>query len=596
MTITAKIAAILLAIFMALFAGAWLILSLSMRPGFERLETEAHVRDLGRVQAFLQSRARDIQARTLDYAHLDDTYAFFNGVRPSYLVDNFPDEWFANYGVDLLAFADERGRLLWARGRQDDGAMVSSAGAARDLLENARDASPDPGAAVGGVAWTSDGPYLFSAARATRTGGVGEPRGYVILAKRVSRQALRGQVQLDLSLIPATSPPPQLAAHFASLNGETPETWTQDNNARSLIPLQDATGALSGAVLAERPRELAMKSANAMDLAVALFALMVAAALAVLWFLLRHMMLARIVRLERHLRAQSTADTLAPHEARPSKDEIGRLTDAYNALAKRLHDTAAREHKAILDREAAATANRMKSDFLANISHQLRTPLDSVIGYAELIEEELVDLGVSSVNEDLLKVRHSARHLITLVNEILDLSKIEAGRFEISPQSFMVEEMLHAALATAKATAREHNAKMSADIAKDLGTAYSDEQRLRQCLVSVLSQACAAAKDGEVSLRAVRAREGGVGVLRFEIRDSGPALAEAEAARVFDAFAPMDHASKRPHATDLSLAVTGRIMRLIGGSIDIRSDGGGSTFVLTVPASLADPALAHKAA
>src|SRR5262249_26998594 len=119
MPIAIKTAAALFAIFLALFAGAWIIVENAVQPGFEQLETEAHARDRARVETFLQSRARDLHARASDYAHWDDTYAYFGGTRPSFLIENFPDDWFANYGVDLLIFADERGRMLWTRSRDE---------------------------------------------------------------------------------------------------------------------------------------------------------------------------------------------------------------------------------------------------------------------------------------------------------------------------------------------------------------------------------------------------------------------------------------------------------------------------------------------
>src|SRR5262249_9065574 len=160
------------------------------------------------------------------------------------------------------------------------------------------------------------------------------------------------------------------------------------------------------------------------------------------------------------------------------------LTDAYNALVHRARESKARELEANLQREAAAAANRMKSDFLANLSHQLRTPLDSIIGYAELVEEELQESGVDIAGEDIQNVRVSARQLLSLINEVLDLAKIEAGRLDIRPQAFVVEEMLYAAVETGKALARETGARFEANLSANLGVANSDEQRVRQCLIN----------------------------------------------------------------------------------------------------------------
>src|SRR5512147_836588 len=116
MSITTKIAAALLAIFLVLFAGAWLILDRAVRPSFERMEAADNARDLARVEATLRNQLRDLDARTLDYSRWDDTYEYMRGRDPRFLSTNFDAAWFGAYGVDLLAFADSSGRILWAQG------------------------------------------------------------------------------------------------------------------------------------------------------------------------------------------------------------------------------------------------------------------------------------------------------------------------------------------------------------------------------------------------------------------------------------------------------------------------------------------------
>jgi signal transduction histidine kinase len=579
MPITLKTAAALFAIFVTLFIGASVILENSVEPGFQRLENTAHARDGARIQAFLETSARDLEARAVDYAHWDDTYDFFGGSRPSFLVDNFPDEWFANYGIDMLAFADERGRILWTRSLEDDGNLTSNPDATQAILADARRGVPRAQGLSEGVAWSQTGPYLYAAARATPTSGAGAQRGYVILAKRISRQSLRNQVQLDLSLVHASDAPSDLRARMANLTTSA-ATWTENNITRSMVGLRSADGEVTGAVLEERPSELAKLGTRSMDLALALFALMSALGLVALWILLREIVISRIVRLQHHLEAQSNA--LTPYAAKPSSDEIGRLTDAYNGLVERLHDSAQREHQANLEREAAAAANRMKSDFLANLSHQLRTPLDSIIGYAELVEEELEEAGVEVAGTDIQNVRFSARHLLSVVNEILDLAKIEAGRLEITPQAFVIDEMLFAAVETAKPLARENGATFELKVEGDLGVAVTDEQRLRQCLFNVIAHACTTAKGGHVTLTAARDAD----ALRFEVHDTGPPMSEVEISRAFEPFAQVQGGRHR-HGADLGLAVTGKLMTLIRGRIGVRSsESEGTTFFLLVPANL----------
>jgi signal transduction histidine kinase len=295
----------------------------------------------------------------------------------------------------------------------------------------------------------------------------------------------------------------------------------------------------------------------------------------------------RLLRLEHHFNAQAAIPEplLAEDD---TGDEIARLTQSYNALVTRLKDTTARQVAAELQREAEAAANRMKSDFLANISHELRTPLNAVIGYAELIKEELGEQGVSHADEDLTRIVKAARRLLVLVNEILDLSKIEVGRLEMRLESFKVEEMLERALSGVQPLADSQSAVLELTSHGDLGVAYSDEFRVRQCVINVLATACKFAPNGAVSLHASRDEEH----LRFEISDTGVGLTPAQ---LEYAFEPFQRGGASVAATiggaSLGLAMTRKLLTLLGGQINVTSvTGQGSTFVLVLPVVADDAA------
>jgi signal transduction histidine kinase len=579
MPITQKIAAALLLMFVALLGGGALVLDQAVRPGFERLEADAHQRNLARVAEMLATVGEDVEGRTHDYAMWDDTYAFLAGQKPEY-ADDLSDEWFNDYGVDFAAFIATNGRVLWNRRRNEDGDPITDTDYAKTIAEHARAFAHVDQPTVGAT-YSRGGILLVTALPATLTSGSGAPRGLVMMGHLLTEAHLEQQTQLDIQLINASQPPAELAQRVAALSsGDTPQSWRTREDLNGLFAIRDFNGAIVAAILTRQPRDISAMGAQTTGIALSLFAAMCALALAALWIMLRTGVIRRLVRLEQHFDAQTAVPEPLITEDN-SSDEIARLTNSYNALVTRLKDTTARQHAAELQHEAEAAANRMKSDFLANVSHELRTPLNAVIGYAELIKEELSELGVNHADEDLARIVKAARRLLVMVNEILDLSKIEVGRLEMRLEAFKVEEMLERALGGVHPLAASENITLELSTEGDLGAAYSDEFRLRQCLINVLATACKFAPNGRVSLRASRDTE----QLRFEIRDTGPGLTSDQ---LLYAFEPFQRAGASIAATiggaSLGLAMTRKLLTLLGGHIEVTSrPGEGSAFVITAP-------------
>jgi signal transduction histidine kinase len=584
MPITQKIAAALLLMFLALLLGAALVLDQAVRPGFERLEAEAHQRDLTRVAEMLEAIGEDVRGRTIDYAIWDDTHAFLGGQNPAYAGD-LSDEWFNEYGVDFAAFIDTNGRVLWNRRRNGDANPVDDPAYAESLAGQAR-ARMHPGHPVAGATYFQGSLLVISAMPATRTDGGGAPRGLVMMGRRLTEAQLEAQTQLDIQIVDTARPPAALTERIAALaSADGPQSWRTRDELNGLFAIRGFDGEIVAALLTRQPRDISAMGAQTTGLALALFAGMCALALAALWLMLRTGVMRRLQRLEQHFNAQASVPEPL-HEEDASSDEIARLTHSYNALVTRLKDTMAREQAAELQREAEAAANRMKSDFLANVSHELRTPLNAVIGYAELIAEELGEQGVTHADEDLARIVKAARRLLLLVNEILDLSKIEVGRLEMRLESFKVEEMIERALSGVQAIAASQSVTLNLVTEGDLGAAYSDEFRMRQCLINVLATACKFSPNGNVVLRAAREGEH----LRFEIRDTGHGLTPDQ---LEYAFEPFQRGGASAAATiggaSLGLAMTRKLLNLLGGQINVTSvTGEGSTFTLVAPAVAED--------
>lgn len=566
MSITTKIGLVLLFVFAALTGGAWLVLQTSVQSQFERQELAEHERDRARVEANLSAIGEAMRGRVLDYARWDDSYKYFRGEYPGFIESNFSSpDWLTNYGADLAILLNDRGQMLWSRHTTPAGERDGDLGLSRTLFAQVGALTGD--AYLTGAVTTASGPLIFTAARATQTDGSGRPTGYVILARRLRAETLAQQTQLDIEFTDAAP-----AANF----------WRSQDGLHSLIALKDARGdAIAGGVIARSAPTMSRLGAQSVAITTALLAFVFAAGLCAVWFSLQRVVISRVQLLERHLRSQT--DAVAPMSASSGNDEIAHLIGAYNEFTKRIAEADARARAAMLEQEAAAAANRMKSDFLANISYELRTPLNDVIGYADLIQEDLNDRGDVSANADLERISSAARNMMSLLTELLDLSRIEADRLEIVAEPFETEEALLCAIAASKASLKAHTANLKVYAISNLGQAVTDQNRVRQCLLNMLMHASRRSQGGGLSLRADRIARSNGDLLRFEIVDSGASLTDAQLAGLFEPFLRED--DERLSGARLGLAVTRRLAQLLRGRFEVYRRTVGCAYVLTIPAN-----------
>ncbi len=233
----------------------------------------------------------------------------------------------------------------------------------------------------------------------------------------------------------------------------------------------------------------------------------------------------------------------------------------------------------------AQAANKAKSMFLANMSHELRTPLNAVIGYAEIVEEDVSSGDTSQSAADLQRIRHAANHLLAMINEVLDLSRIEAGKLELRPTEFDLTSLLRSSLDTVRPTASKHRSVCQLNAAPGIGPVCLDETRVRQCLLNLLSNAAKFTHDGVIALDARPCRIGAVRGVAISVRDTGPGIAEDQLARLFQPFVQADATHTRQHdGAGLGLVITRRLARAMGGDVQASSKlGQGSTFTLYLP-------------
>ncbi|MCL7926467.1 MAG: GAF domain-containing protein [marine benthic group bacterium] len=246
-------------------------------------------------------------------------------------------------------------------------------------------------------------------------------------------------------------------------------------------------------------------------------------------------------------------------------------------------------------REDAESANRAKSQFLANMSHELRTPLNAIIGYSEMLAEDLADEGDGEHVPDLEKIGTAGKHLLSLINEILDLSKIEAGKMELYLERFDADAALEEVMATIDPVASQNGNELVLNRDGPVGEIRSDAVKFRQILLNLLSNACKFTEDGRVTLEAVRSTGGDVlpDRLTLSIRDTGIGMNEEQLGRLFEAFSQADVSTTRKFGgTGLGLVISRRFARMMGGDIEVTSTPGeGSVFTVTLPAEVAEQAV-----
>jgi signal transduction histidine kinase len=233
-----------------------------------------------------------------------------------------------------------------------------------------------------------------------------------------------------------------------------------------------------------------------------------------------------------------------------------------------------------------AEANQHKSQFLANMSHELRTPLNAILGYTELILDSVYGDMPEKARNVLDRVQRNGRHLLGLINDVLDLSKIEAGQLNLSLTEYSLKNIIQSVFSAVEPLAKEKQIALKIDVATTLPQGHGDERRLTQVLLNLVGNAIKFTDVGEVSIKGSSAN----GSFNVAVRDTGPGISAADQARLFQEFQQADNSITRKKG-GLGLAISKRIIELHGGRIWVESSPGhGSTFAFTLPISVAEQA------
>ncbi|MDD2708169.1 MAG: response regulator [Verrucomicrobiae bacterium] len=294
-------------------------------------------------------------------------------------------------------------------------------------------------------------------------------------------------------------------------------------------------------------------------------------------------------------------------------DEVAHLTRSFNhmqqeiqAREQRLEDWSLTLEKTVDQRTAelaasakeaqkaradADAANRAKSAFLANMSHELRTPMNAIIGYSEMLMEDAQDDGNEAAAADLNKIHAAGKHLLSLINNVLDLSKVEAGKMELFLETFDLRKMLDEVVSTIQPLVEKNSNILRQEISPDIGSMRADLTKIRQGLFNLLSNACKFTRQGTVTLRAFREIKEQTAWIVMQVSDTGIGITPEQMEKLFQPFSQADSSTTKQYGgTGLGLDITRKFCRMMGGDATVASQPGkGSTFTLRIPAEVKDP-------
>ncbi len=254
-------------------------------------------------------------------------------------------------------------------------------------------------------------------------------------------------------------------------------------------------------------------------------------------------------------------------------------------IARDISERKRAEDEMLQAKEAAEAANRAKSEFVANMSHELRTPLNAVIGYSEMLQEVAEERDERDLLPDLRRIQTAGKHLLGLINDVLDLSKIEAGKLQLCTERFAAAPVIYEVVSTIHPLVEKGSNRLQVECEEGLGCMVADQTRTRQVLFNLLSNACKFTERGSIRLEARRVASGGVKWVEFRVADTGIGMSPDQVNRLYHPFMQADASTTRKYGgTGLGLAISRRLCQMMGGSLRVESElGRGSTFTVWLP-------------
>ena len=505
-----------------------------------------------------------------------------------------------------MVFVHASGRIVWGTGfDREKKKKIPIPGAIRKRLVRSDPLlqHPDVWSSRAGILVFPEGPMIVSARPILTSENRGPIRGTLIVGRYLGARETAWLTMITRSPISLTrfddaGLPPDLQAARGALQRSGP-FFVRPRSADSLAAyallkdIDEKPALLMRVVMA---REIYQQGLTRLRYLMGLLVVVgIVFAGATLLFLER-LVLARLTRLCEDVLAVGKRGDLSVRLDLPGHDELSRVGEAINEMLEALQRfERSRERSAQQLRRAkeeAEIANQTKTTFLANMSHELRTPLNAILGYSEMLIDEANESGQEAFLPDLQKIQAAGRHLLALIDDVLDLTMIEAGRMDLFLERFELADVIGEVAAAIEPLLSKNANTLSVEYPPDIGSIYADPDKVSQSLFNLLSNACKFTHQGSITLEAAREARDGADWVIFRVRDTGIGMTSEQLSRLFEAFTQADaSATRRYGGTGLGLTISRHFCRMMGGDITVESAfGRGTTFTICLPAVVPDPA------
>ena len=561
------------------------VLSLIVMPRFDALDSAAVGQNVVRIRKALDGDAVDLVRTLQDWAEWDTTYRFVVGGEPGYLRDNLDPKTFTDLHLDVFDLYDPSGRLVW--GRSHD----LRAGSSFVPPVSASTSPGDRPMPITGIVETGSGPVLFAAGPILDSRGGGPPHGRLVVGRLLDGAAiatLEAQTVAPIALWPVaraaelglSAAGPDKAALSVDPGGD----WLQ---AAFLLPNRDGSPGFGVTTRVERRGH--KTGTEAVEVAMACVLVLAVASIFAMALVMELVFVRRLTRLAQHMTRLGRAGTLERFEDVREEDEVGRVAQEFNRMVDMLAETRRRdEEQAEAYRRAmiaAQAASEAKSRFLAHMSHELRTPLNAIIGFAEIMEGEMMGpVGTPAYRGYAGDIGLSGQHLLSLVDDLLDLSRAETGDDQLHEQPIDLRALLDDVLRIMAHQAQRAGITLTAHMPEAL-LLLADPRLCRQMLLNLLGNALKfTPRGGRIDIKIERRGDGSTLV---SVVDSGIGMAAEDLPVVLQ---PFGQAATDPmiqsRGVGLGIPLTKHFIEQHGGSFTLSSViGEGTRATLIFPAS-----------
>jgi signal transduction histidine kinase len=527
-----------------------------------------------------------------DWATWDDTYKFIDDSNKDYIIANLYNEWFEKLNVNFMIFVNSSGGVVFAKAvnLQNMKEMPISQSTLKQLLPRHSIKEKN----LPGILLLPEGPLLITSMPILTSEAKGPSHGSLIEGRYLDAFEIEGLANVThLSLTVQRFNDMQMPADFRAVR----DSFSEDNqilvqplseqSIAGYTVLKDIYGNPALILRVDLPREIYNQgrvSANYFLVSLIIVGLIFGG---ISIWLIEKQVLSRLHRLNSDVTSIGVKQELSSRVMMDGKDELSSLADAINKMLEAIEILQAEQKKAhqevMQKRDQLEYVSRSKSEFLANMSHELRTPLNSIIGFSVLMEQKSHEELNEKQKHYLKNIITSSKFLLNLINDILDLSKVEAGKIELVMEKLFVPTVIEETLILLKEKASKHKIKLIKELDPDLKDIEADQQRFKQILFNLLSNAIKFSKPEGGTITVTSKKEGDVA--RFSVSDTGIGIKEQDIGKLFKEFGQADaRISKQYGGTGLGLAITKKLVELHGGKIWVESKfGEGTTFTFTLP-------------